>query len=74
MAGVSPAMLPAAAALPAMAPMIDLLECLADVFVGGVLYTRLAWVMGFDLPVVRVRAGAEVRCFPSACCCVIQKV
>jgi hypothetical protein len=38
-------MLPAAAALPAMAPRIDLLECLADVFVGGVLCTRVAWVV-----------------------------
>jgi hypothetical protein len=30
------------AALPAMAPRIDLLECLADVFVGGVLCTPVA--------------------------------
>ncbi len=41
-AGESPAMLPAAAALPAMAPRIDLLECLADVFVRGVLCTLSA--------------------------------
>jgi hypothetical protein len=53
------AMPPAAAALPAMAPRIDLLECLADVFVGGVLYTHLAWVMGNQPFMVRVRAGAE---------------
>jgi hypothetical protein len=33
------AMPPATAALPAMAPRIDLLECLADVLVGGVLCT-----------------------------------
>jgi hypothetical protein len=36
------AMPPAAAALPAMAPRIDLLECFADVLVGGVLSTLLA--------------------------------
>jgi hypothetical protein len=39
---------------------------IADVFVGGVLSTLSAWIMGFDLPVVRVRAGAEVASFPSA--------
>ena len=27
---------------------IDLLECLADVFVGGVLYTRVALAMDFN--------------------------
>ena len=46
MAGESPAMPPAAAALPAMAPRIDLLLCFADVFVGGVLCTRVALAMG----------------------------
>jgi hypothetical protein len=29
------------------------------VFMGGVLYARLAWVMGIGSFVVRVRAGAE---------------
>src|ERR1700675_1042104 len=46
MPGLSPAMPPATAALPAMAPRIDLLECLADVFVGGVLCTLSALAMG----------------------------
>ena len=32
---------------------------IADVFVGGVLYTRSAWVIGFASFVARVRAGAE---------------
>src|SRR5450755_513361 len=40
---------------------------IADVFVGGVLSTLSAWVMGFASFVARVRAGVEVRCFPSAC-------
>ena len=35
-----------------------------DVFVGGVLYTRLAWVIGFASFVARVRAGAEVLASP----------
>jgi hypothetical protein len=39
----------------------------ADVFVGGVLCTLSAWIIGFDSVVVRVRAGAEARYFPSAC-------
>jgi hypothetical protein len=33
-------------------------------FVGGVLYTRVAWVMGFASFVVRVRAEAEVDASP----------
>jgi hypothetical protein len=37
------------------------------VFVGGVLCTLSAWAIGFASFVVRVRAGAEVRTFPSAC-------
>jgi CYTH domain-containing protein len=37
------------------------------VFVGGVLCTLLAWAIGFDSVVVRVRAEAEVWRFPSAC-------
>jgi hypothetical protein len=41
----------------------------ADVFVGGVLITRLAWVMGSEPFVTRVRAEAGVRTFPSACFC-----
>jgi hypothetical protein len=36
-------------------------------FVGGVLSTRSAWVIGFASFVAWVRAGAEVRTFPSAC-------
>jgi hypothetical protein len=63
MAGAIPAMLPAAATLPAMAPRIDLLECLADVFVGGVLYTRVAWGMGLS-SLLGVRAGAEADTSP----------
>jgi ribbon-helix-helix CopG family protein len=39
----------------------------ADVFVGGVLCTLSAWVIRFILRMARVRAGAEVRSFPSAC-------
>src|SRR6266851_7091200 len=35
------------------------------VFVGGVLSTLSAWVMGFASFVARVRAGAEVSGFPS---------
>jgi hypothetical protein len=35
----------------AMAPRIDLLECLADVFVGGVLCTLSALGMGIQLRV-----------------------
>jgi hypothetical protein len=34
------------------------------VFVGGVLYTPSAWVMGLGSPVARVRAGAEVCASP----------
>jgi|SRR5450755_891253 hypothetical protein len=34
------------------------------VFVGGVLCTLSAWVIGFDSVVVRVRAGAEVTASP----------
>ena len=41
-----------------------------DVFVGGVLYTRLAWVIGFASFVARGGSAS----FPSACYCVIQKV
>ena len=37
---------------------------IADASVGGVLSTLSAWIMGFDLPVVRVRAGAEVCASP----------
>jgi hypothetical protein len=55
------------AALPAMAPRIDLLECLADVFVGGVLSTQVALVMGLSPFMAWVRAGAEAEHFPSAC-------
>ena len=47
---------------------------IADVFVGGVLSTLSAWVMGFASFVARVRAGVEVATFPSACFRVIQKV
>ena len=36
------------------------------VFVRGVLSTRSALVIGFSSFVARVRAGAEVRSFPSA--------
>ena len=36
-------------------------------FVGGVLSTRSAWVIGFASFVAWVRAGAEVARFPSAC-------
>src|SRR6266702_343902 len=39
----------------------------ADVFVGGVLCTLSARVIGCASFVARVRAGAEVRTFPSAC-------
>lgn len=38
-----------------------------DALVGGVLCTRSAWVIGFVFLVARVRAGAEVWHFPSAC-------
>jgi hypothetical protein len=48
----------------AMAPRIDLLECLADVFVRGVLCTRVAWVIGLDSTLVRVRPGAGASTFP----------
>jgi hypothetical protein len=34
------------------------------VFVGGVIYTRSAWIMGFIPLVVRVRAGAEAATSP----------
>ena len=37
------------------------------VFVGGVLCTRSAWVIGDSPFVARVRAEAEVHTFPSAC-------
>ena len=37
---------------------------IADVFVGGVLSTLSAWVIGFASFVARVRAGAEVRASP----------
>jgi hypothetical protein len=37
---------------------------IADVFVGGVIYTLLAWVIGFASFVARVRAGAEVSASP----------
>jgi hypothetical protein len=37
------------------------------VFVGGVLCTLSAWVIGFDSVVVRVRAGTEGANFPPAC-------
>jgi hypothetical protein len=37
---------------------------IADVFVGGVIYTLSAWAMGFDSLMVRVRAGAEVSASP----------
>jgi hypothetical protein len=37
------------------------------VFVGGVLCTLSAWVMESKPFMVRVRAGAEARHFPSAC-------
>jgi len=36
------------------------------VFVGGVLSTRSAWVIGLPSFVARVRAVAEVATFPSA--------
>src|ERR1019366_2718534 len=42
---------------------------IADVFVGGVLCTRVALAMGLGSFVVRVRARAEVATFPSACLC-----
>jgi hypothetical protein len=38
-----------------------------DVFVGGVLYTRSALVIGCESVVARVRAGAEDRTLPPAC-------
>jgi hypothetical protein len=40
-----------------------------DVFVGGVLCTLSALIIGFDAFMVWVRAGAEVSSFPSACQC-----
>ena len=39
----------------------------ADVFVGGVLCTLSAWVIRIPFWLARVRAGAEVLSFPSAC-------
>ena len=42
------------------------------VFVGGVLYTPSAWVMGLGSPVARVRAGVEAATFPPACFRVIM--
>jgi hypothetical protein len=36
------------------------------VFVGGVLSTLSAWVIGFESLMARVRAEAEVTSFPSA--------
>jgi hypothetical protein len=54
----------ATAPVATMAPRIDLLECLADVFVGGVLCTLLALAIGFDSFVVEVRAAAEVTASP----------
>jgi hypothetical protein len=44
-----------------------------DVLVGGVLCTRVAWVMGLSPFMVRVRAGAEVHTCPSACFCASAK-
>jgi hypothetical protein len=44
------------------------------VFVGGVLCTLLAWVMENQPFMVRVRAGAEARYFPSACFSCTRKV
>ena len=45
-----------------------------DEFIRGVLCTLSAWVIMEGSFVARVRAGAEVATFPSACNCVIQKV
>jgi hypothetical protein len=43
---------------------MDLVGLVTDVFVGGVLCTLSAWIIGFASFVVRVRAGAEVDASP----------
>jgi hypothetical protein len=37
---------------------------IADVFVGGVIYTRSAWVMDLSGPLAWVRAGRKTEPFP----------
>jgi hypothetical protein len=63
-AGVSPAMLPAAASDKKRRRVGSrggniMGWSIADVFVGGVIYTRVAWVIGLDSTLVRVRAEAK---------------
>jgi hypothetical protein len=42
-------------------------RCIFSVFTGGVPCTLSAWVMDLLAPLAWMRAGAEVRTFPSAC-------
>jgi hypothetical protein len=65
--GIASAKAPPATARPAAWDKKTRLVGTTGKFVGSVLSTLSAWIIGFDSVVVRVRAGVEVRTFPSAC-------